>query len=191
VVGTGARLQRIETSCYGSLQPFADWLIVPMVSALWDEFDRSMDAKAAVRFLNERGIEYRNRATDPHKGFASSITVDLTAAMDAENLKQVSVRGTVAEGTPMVARINDFDHLYFEPHGHTIFFQYPDRPGVVAQISAALAVSQINIEDIRHSHSAKTDQSMCMMRVNKPVSDEIMHRVSAEIGAYMAAAVTI
>ncbi|MEI7435357.1 MAG: 3-phosphoglycerate dehydrogenase family protein [bacterium] len=191
MLGAGTRLQRIETSCYGSLQPFADWLIVPMVSALWEEFDRSMDAKAAVRFLGERGIEYRNRMTDPHKRFASSITVDLTAAMDAENLKQASVRGTVAEGTPMVARINDFDRLYFEPHGHTVLFQYPDRPGVVAQISAALAVSQINIEDIRHSHNPKNDQSMCLMRVNKPVSEEIVRRVSAEIGACIAAAVTL
>jgi len=62
----------------------------------------------------------------------------------------------------MISRINDFDKLYFEPRGHTVFFQYKDRPGVVGRIGASLAEANINIEDIRHSHHVPSDQSLVL-----------------------------
>ena len=45
---------------------------------------------------------------------------------------RASVRGTVEEGNMLVARINDFDKLYFEPVGNWVVFTYEDRPGVPA-----------------------------------------------------------
>ena len=102
VLGKDTNLKQVETSCYGSLKAFGNWLIVPVVSALWNEFDRSMDSKAAVKFLQGRGIDYQDRETDDRKGFANSMTVDLTGSVDVANLRQVSVRGTVAEGTIMM-----------------------------------------------------------------------------------------
>jgi D-3-phosphoglycerate dehydrogenase len=191
LVGREAKVSAIETSFYGSLQAFADWLVVPIVAALWQEFQRSMDSKAAVRFLAERGIEYRTRPTDQRKGFASSITVDMVASVDASNLKQVSVRGTVAENTLMISRINEFDKLYFEPHGHTAFFQYKDRPGVVGRIGAAVAEAGINIEDIRHSHHVPSDQSLAILKLNKPLSDAAVAKIGQSIEALLAFSVTL
>jgi D-3-phosphoglycerate dehydrogenase len=191
VLGKDANLKQIETSCYGQLKPFGDWLIVPIVAALWKEFDRSVDAKAAVKFLEGRGIEYRNRETDARKGFANSITVDLTGNLDASNLRQVSVRGTVAEGTIMISRINDFDKLYFEPSGHVVCFQYKDRPGVVGHIGAALAEAKLNIEDVRHSHHVPSDQSMAIFKLNQPAPEALVSKVAKEIHASMAFGATL
>jgi D-3-phosphoglycerate dehydrogenase len=191
MLGKDANLKQIETSCYGQLKPFGDWLIVPVVAALWPDQDRSMDSKAAVKFLEGRGIEYRNRETDARKGFANSITVDLTGNLDASNLRQVSVRGTVAEGTIMISRINEFDKLYFEPTGHVVCFQYKDRPGVVGHIGAALAEAKLNIEDVRHSHHAPSDQSMAIFKLNKPASDELVQKVAKDIGAAIAFGATL
>ena len=191
VLGKDVNLKQIETSCYGQLKPFSDWLIVPIVSAMWNDIDRSMDAKAAVKFLQGRGIDYRNRETDERKGFENSITVDLTGNIDASNLRQVSVRGTVAEGTIMISRINDFDKLYFEPTGHVICFQYKDRPGVVGHIGAALAEARLNIEDVRHSHHVPSDQSMALFKLDKPASDALVAKVAREIGAVMAFGATL
>ena len=191
VLGKDTNLKQIETSCYGQLKPFGDWLIVPVVSALWSDIDRSMDAKAAVKFLQGRGISYCNRETDERKGFENSITVDLTGNIDASNLRQVSVRGTVAEGTIMISRINDFDKLYFEPTGHVICFQYKDRPGVVGHIGAALAEAKLNIEDVRHSHHVPSDQSMALFKLNKPAPEALVAKVAKEIGAVMAFGATL
>ncbi len=185
-VGREATLKMIETGFYGPLKSFGDWLIVPMVAALWEEFDRAMDAKAAVAFLKERGIEYVRRPTEDRKGFENSITVDLTASMDTAHLRKASVRGTVVENTVMLSRINDFDKLYFEPQGHTVVFQYKDRPGVVGRIGNSLAEAGVNIEDIRHSHNLATDESLAIMKVNRSVSDTLVQKIAQEIGALMA-----
>ena len=186
VLGKDSNLKQIETSCYGQLKPFGDWLIVPVASALWPELDRSLTSEATIKFLKAQGIECLNRETDARKGFANSITVDLMGNIDASTLRQVSVRGTVAEGTVMISRINDFDKLYFEPAGHMVCFQYKDRPGVVGRIGAALADAKLNIEDVRHSHHAPSDQSMAIFRLNAPAPEALVHKIGKEIGASIA-----
>ncbi len=191
LVGRENKLQLIETSFYGSLEPFADWLLVPIVAAIWNEFDRSMDAAAARQFLKERGIEYRNRKADSRKGFANSITIDMTANVGAESLRCASVRGTVAENTLMISRIDEFEKLYFEPKGYTVYFQYDDRPGVVGAVGLALASAGINIEDVRHSHSIQSGQSLVMMRVNKPVPAALVSQMGEEIQASRAFGMTL
>jgi len=191
VLGKETNLKQVETSCYGSLKPFGNWLIVPVVAGLWNEFDRSMDSKAALKVLQARGIDYQNRETEAHKGFANSMTVDLTGSVDVSTLRQVSVRGTVTEGTLMISRINQFDKLYFEPTGHVVCFQYKDRPGVVGHIGATLAEHKLNIEDVRHSHHPATDQSMAICRLNAPAPAELINKIATDIKAVMAFGATL
>ena len=191
ILGKDANLKQIETSCYGSLKPFGNWLIVPVVSALWNEFDSSIDPKAAAKIIEARGIDYQNRDTDDRKAFANSMTIDLTGSIDVGTLRQVSVRGTVTEGVIMISRINQFDKLYFEPTGHVVAFQYKDRPGVVGHVGAALAEAKLNIEDVRHSHHPPTDQSMALFRLNAPASAELVHKIAKDIKAVMAFGATL
>lgn len=183
VVGRGTSLKLIETSFYGSLKPYADWLLVPMVAALNEDFDRSLDFRAALKYLREMGVDYTNRETDDRKGFENSITLDLTGSMSPDKLKRGSVRGTVAEGNLMISRINDFDKLYFEPHGHNVVFTYEDRPGVLAQISARLAESGINIDDVRNPHDSKGKKSLALLKVNQAVAPGIIASIAEDIGA--------
>jgi len=186
LVGRQAPLKQIETSFYGELEGFADWLLVPVVAGIWDDFDRSMDYQAARRYLSEMGIDYVNRAADASKRYGESITVDLTSQVDADNLRRLSVRGTVAEGNLMVSRINEFDKLYFEPRGHTVFFLYEDRPGVIGAIGVRLAAAGINIADMRNPHDSKTNRSLAIMRINRMPSPELIDAISREIKAFSA-----
>ncbi len=185
-VGADTQLKLIETSFYGELKPFAQWLLVPMVAALGEDFDRSMDYHAAVKYLKDRGIEYQNRPTDDRKGFKNSITVDLTGSIDADTLRHASLRGTVAEGVRMISRINDFDKLYFEPRGCTGVFVYPDRPGVLGQIGSALAVAGVNIDDVRNPHDSKGAKSIAILRVNKPIPDLVLRQIADAVAAELA-----
>jgi D-3-phosphoglycerate dehydrogenase len=81
----------------------------------------------------------------------------------------------------MLSRINDFDKLYFEPRGPTVFFIYDDRPGVLGQIGVSLAGADINIEDVRNPHHMKVNQSLVIMRLNKPVPEAVMADISRRI----------
>jgi D-3-phosphoglycerate dehydrogenase / 2-oxoglutarate reductase len=191
VAGAGHPLKQIETSFYGSLEPYAKWLILPMVAALNDRFDRSMNYEAALTFLQEMGIAYANRDTDPQKGFENSITVDFTASTGDDQLVTASVRGTVAEGVLMISRIQDFDKLYFEPKGHAVVFTYADRPGVLGQIAASLAAAGINIDDVRNPHNAKGTKSLALLKVNQAVPEAVVQQIAREIEAERAFAVSL
>jgi D-3-phosphoglycerate dehydrogenase len=185
LLGASAKIKKIETSFYGSLADYSDWLLLPIVRAIGANID-FQDFQAAKQYLKEMGLETVNRQTDPHKKYENSITIDLIGGKDPELMRRVSVRGTIAEGIMMISRINEFDKLYFEPKGPTVFFIYDDRPGVLGQIGSTLASYNINIEDVRNPHHLKLNQSLVIMRVNKPVSDEAMKEISEKIKAISA-----
>ena len=183
MIGKNTKLSKIETSFYGELQKFGNWLTVPVVCALSDEFDRSMDEKAAIDYLADMGIDYDIRPVDASKGYGNTITVDLVARVDEESLKRISVRGTVAEGHLMISRIGGFNGLYFEPKGHLALFTYCDRPGVLSEIAGTMAAEGINIDDVRNPHDDSGKRSIAILKVSQPVSDEILEKVAAKIDA--------
>jgi len=186
IIGKNTPLERVETSFYGSLEPYADWLLVHIVAGIWESFESSLDFRSARKYLDEMGIEHVNRKTDAEKGYENSITVDLMGGRDAANLRRVSIRGTVTEGILMVSRINEFNKLYFEPAGHTVFFLYDDRPGVLGAIGVKLAGRGINIEDVRNPHDPKTNRSMATMKIDQKVPPELIKEISEEIRALAA-----
>ena len=183
MMGADAKLKLIETSYYGSLKKYSNWLLVPTVAALSEDFDRSMDHKAARQYLAEKGVDYRDRETDESKHYENAITLDLTGSVGGDLLRHVSIRGTVTDGILVIARINDFHKLYFEPKGPTCIFTYRDRPGVLGQIGAALAEAGINIDDVRNPHDAKGDHSIAILKVNRKVPEDVVQRISKSINA--------
>jgi D-3-phosphoglycerate dehydrogenase len=191
LVGRRATPKTIETSFYGPLAPFADWLLVPIVAGIWDDFDRSLDYQAAREFLKEMGITYVNREVDDQKGYGGSITVDMTADAGPAGLRDVSIRGTVAEGILMVSRIDEFHKLYFEPVGPTAFFLYDDRPGVLGTIGKHLAEHGVNIEDVRNPHDPKTNRSLAIMKVNEAISEELTNDIGKAIDARSAFSIVL
>ena len=131
-------------------------------------------------------MEINDRETDERKRYGNSITVDLTGGVDQNVLHSASVRGTVAEGTIMISRINDFHKLYFEPKGHTVIFVYKDKPGVLGRIGGALAKAGVNIDDVRNPHDTKGEKSIAILKVNKAVPDDVIQSVAKEIEAQSA-----
>ncbi|HMP76562.1 MAG TPA: NAD(P)-dependent oxidoreductase [Kiritimatiellia bacterium] len=190
-LGRDANLKLIETSFYGTLKPFAQWLLVPVVAALNEEFDRSMNFAAARKYLAAMGVDYNDRETDDRKGFEGSITLDLTGGAEKGAMRTVSIRGTVTENTMMISRINDFKNLYFVPQGHNVVFTYKDRPGVLGRIGAALANAGINIDDVRNPHDVKGEESIAILKVNQPVPADLIAKIADEIGAHCGFAVEL
>lgn len=189
IAGGNQHVEVLETSFYGELAAYKDWLLVQVLAALSEEFDRSQGYDAALEYLKEKGVEYFNRETDSSKGYGNSITVDVTTAVDAANFKRISVRGTLAEGNMMISRINDFDKLYFEPTGTALLFIYKDRPGVIGQIGKSLAEAGFNINDMRNPHDMSGEYSLALMRVSEAVDCEVVSKISGEIEALHASCI--
>jgi len=186
ISGTNAPIRRLETSFYGNLAKFDKWLTVSVLSGLWSDFDRYNDYKAALNFMDEMGIELINRETDDEKGYGDAITIDLIVERQNSELKAYSIRGTVTEGVQTVSRIDEFDRLYFEPVGATLFCLYDDRPGVIASIARKLADADINIEDMRNPHNKKSQRSLAIFRISQPISSDLLQVIKAELNAHAA-----
>ena len=186
ILGAEKPTRKIEVSCYGRLDPYAKWLSLSFLNGLWSDIDRSSDFKTVIADLEHRGVAFRLREADTSKKYENSMTVDL--ATDGES---VSLRGTVGEGVKMVSRIDEFNHLYWTPTPHAVFFEYDDRPGVIATIGDALHKADINIEDMRNPHNPETGRSMALLSTNKPVSAELVASTAAAIGSFKAGALEL
>lgn len=189
-LGPGVQPQRIEASFYGDLRQYQDFLLASVVLGLSSGFDPLFDHQQALQYLAEKGIAYTSRETDESKGYGNSITIDLMESSNRTS-NRCSVRGTIAEGVPMVSRLNDFDRLYFEPTGHSVLVVYQDQPGMLATITQVMADHDTNIDDIRSPHDPRTGESLAALKVNKPVPDAALERILAHPGFRRATAFTI
>ncbi|MBQ3810728.1 MAG: hypothetical protein II839_07935, partial [Kiritimatiellae bacterium] len=183
ILGPEKPLSRIEVSCYGMLEPYAKWLSLSLLNAIWDDINRSSDFKTVIADLEGRGVAFKVREADATKKYENSMTVDLAAGPAA-----VSVRGTVGEGVKMIARIDEFNHLYWTPTRNAVFFEYDDRPGVIGAIGDALHKADVNIEDMRNPHNPATGHSMAMLSTNKPVAPELVASIAEKIKSFKASA---
>lgn len=188
-LGVNRAVRQIQTSFYGDLHAYALWLLPPIVAGLSRDFDAFSDPEEALQYLADKGVEYVNREPDRRKAFDNSITIDLLEGDDV--IKQVSIRGTIAEGNLMISRIDDFEGLYFQPSGHSLIVKYADRPGVLAKVTSAVAEAGINIDDIRSPHDAKGEFSLAVLKTNQAVTDEVVERIRKEISPVAVLAVSL
>ena len=105
LLGTGVQLKLVETSFYGGLEEYAEWLLLPVARALCDRVDASMSVKSLGAYFKDMGIDVVNRVPDPAKAYDNSITIDITGSLGSDQMRRASVRGTITEGVPMISRI--------------------------------------------------------------------------------------
>ncbi|MBN2642584.1 MAG: hypothetical protein JXR78_13105 [Victivallales bacterium] len=175
---------KVETSFYGNLKPYAEWMLAPITAGISNEFDPYLDSQDARSFLESRGIDYKNREANEAKNYGESMTIDLFEGSD--NITQVSVRGTIAENNLMIARLNNFDKLYLEPTGHTLFVEYTDEPGVIGKIASILGDKSINIIDLRAPQDLKSNRSLAVIKTNVKVPDEVISKIKITVRANVA-----
>jgi D-3-phosphoglycerate dehydrogenase len=186
----GARaLRRIECVFYGGLAEFSKWLVPPIVAGLCPDFVARQDPRLAEDYLAEKGISLEVQAADESKQYGNAMTVDVLEGN--EDIKQISVRGTITEGNLMISRINKFDKLYFQPQGNSLIVVYRDRPGQLAKITAACAAADINIEDIRAPHDPESVHALAVLKTNAPVPNTVLEQLQREMEPLVAFAMSV
>lgn len=131
------------------------------------------------------GIVFKAREPKDDKPYEDSITLDVVMEDEGEYFN-TSVRGVVTEGIPMVSRLNNFNGLYADLRGTTLFLHYKDRPGIIATIGSALYSNGINIDNIAAPADHATREALAVLKTNKPVSDELLNKIAEEIDAISA-----
>lgn len=186
----GMPVRQIETTFYGKLAPFEQWFYAPILAGLSPDMDRGLMPRDAKNIMDRQGVTLQSRQPDESKGYGHSMTLDFIAEK-GRKVSKVSLRGTLAEGRPMISRLNQFNRLYFEVNGNNLILMYKDRPGVLASITSALAARDINIEDAHVPRDPQGDMALACLKTNKPVPREIVSLLSKEIKATVAFATSL
>ena len=124
------------------------------------------------------------------KGFDLMMVRELTGGIYFGKHETVSVRGIVAENTPIISSINGFKGLYFDLRGHLLFVRYADRPGVLARITAVLGDAEINIENITAPIDHEAGETLAVIKTNKPVTEAQVSAVATLVNALSAFSVS-
>ncbi len=183
-LGENKKFNKIEVSFYGELHHSADAMFLPVCSGIFSDADPFQNESEALAYLENNGISFRNRDVDESKKYGESITLDL---LKDENCL-ISVRGTFTENKMMISRLNDFDNLYLSPHGFNIFFEYEDKPGVIARLSGILCISGFNIADIRAPQvkTGEIPRSLAAIKTDTEVPDELLTKMADFVNAITA-----
>ncbi|MBO5959999.1 MAG: ACT domain-containing protein, partial [Lentisphaeria bacterium] len=174
----GRAVSKIEMSFYGKLNPFAKWMLAPVVAGLCPDFDAFRGADEAAKVIAERGIVTENREVDENKHYGESITLDFISGAD-----RISRRGTITESKVMVSRINTFENVYLNPEGNNLFVEYEDAPGILGKITGLLGNAGININDIRAPQDLQNNRSLAVVKTNIPVPADLVAKIAAEVNA--------
>lgn len=188
--GGNKPLRRIECTFYNNLRSFRKWFTPWILQGAVPGSEQGLMPAAAEASLREHGIVFKAREPMDDKLYDDALTIDLYMEEQGEQIK-TSVRGMVVDGTPVVSRINEFDHLYAPLSGNTLVLRYKDRPGVIASIGQMLSDAGINIDDIHAPADRTSGDALAFIKTNKPVSEDMVQALSTIISAKQAFALSL
>lgn len=172
---------RIETSFYGELARFNQYMLSPIAAGLAEDFAPDQTPNDAERFFQTRGIEVANRVVDNDKLYGEAMTIDLFAGHNP--IHKAGARGTIAENKLMISRLNNYDQLYLEPSGCHLFVEYKDAPGVIGKIAGILGEKNINIIDIRAPHDVASGKSLTVIKTSDPLPEPLIEKIRDAVKA--------
>ena len=119
---------------------------------------------------------------DNSKNYGESMTIDLFVG-NGDAIVKAGARGTIAENTVMISRLDNFDKLFFDPAGHHLFVEYADEPGVIGRIAGILGEKNINIIDIRAPQNVKLGRSLSVITTNVEVPAMLVDKIREAVNA--------
>jgi D-3-phosphoglycerate dehydrogenase len=180
-LGTDQNPARVETSFYGTLGQFANWMTPAIAAAIAGNSALDRSPRDAEQYLAEAGVELVNREVDNKKNYGASMSLDIFAG-DSPIYKG-GCRGTIIENKLMISRLNDFDGLYLDPVGHHLFVEYADEPGIIGAIAGILGEKNINIIDIRAPQDPRSGRSLSVITTNVEVPDMLVDKIRETVNA--------
>lgn len=185
-VGGCKPIRKIECTFYNNLRSYRKWFTPWILQGAVPSAERGLMPPAAEMSLREHGIVYKACEPMDDKLYDDAITLNLFMEEENGEQKITSVRGLVVDGTPVVSRIDAFDHMYASLEGNTLVLRYTDRPGVIATIGQILSTAGINIENIVAPRDPISGDSLAFVKTNIQVSEQQVITLSRAIAAKLA-----
>ncbi len=178
-------IRRVDCTFYGNLRTYRKWFTAPILEGLLPNAEKGLMPPAAEESLREHGVVFKACEPKDDVPYEDSIALDVITEDKGEYV-HTRVRGVVTEGIPMISSLNNFNGLYADLRGTTLFLHYKDRPGIIASIGTALSTKGINIDNIAAPANHATGEALAVIKTNTPVSQQLLDSLAEEIGAISA-----
>ncbi|MCH9812360.1 MAG: phosphoglycerate dehydrogenase [Epsilonproteobacteria bacterium] len=144
-----------------------------LVGSLKESMGEKINYVNADFVAKEKSIDVQSMKVANKSEYKNKIVIGLTT--DKET---IVIGGTVFdEGIEKIVHVNDIK-LDFKPKGKMIFFSNQDKPGVIANISHALAEHKINIADFRLGRGGHGD-AFAVVLVDNMVTKDVLKELEA------------
>jgi D-3-phosphoglycerate dehydrogenase len=102
------------------------------------------------------------------------------------------VAGTLfgKQETPRIVGIDDHS-VDLPPSSHLLVVHNDDRPGMIGQVTTALAEQRINISDIHVGRSAAGEAALMAIATDTPLDTALVARIAAMPGIQAARAIDL
>lgn len=134
----------------------------------------------APKIAQTRGVTYLASTATESVTHRSVVEVKLTSATG----ESVAVAGALTglERIDKLVRINGRG-VDLRAEGHTVFFDYTDKPGALGLVGSRLGEANINIEAAALTQQIKGDGATLILRVEREIPKELEDAIATELGA--------
>jgi D-3-phosphoglycerate dehydrogenase / 2-oxoglutarate reductase len=142
----------------------------------------------APLLAQERGIRVREVSEPRSEEFVSLLRV---STVDREG-REMRVAGTVIQPAGRERLVEVWDvPVDVEPARHMAFFRYEDRPGIIGKVGTILGAEDVNIANMQVGRREAGGEAIMVLCLDQPVDPPTLDRITADIGAYEARAISL
>ncbi len=141
----------------------------------------------APLLAGDRGIHVRE-VREPHsEDYVSLVRVQ---GLDRHGTR-VRVAGTLLQPLQRERLVEVWDvPVDVEPTRYMSFFRYEDRPGIIGKVGTILGAGDLNIANMQVGRRTAGGEAIMVMSLDQPVGRDVLDRITTEIDAYAARALT-
>jgi D-3-phosphoglycerate dehydrogenase len=160
---------------------------------------------AALRGVFSRVVEEQVTFVNaPNLASSLGVAVELVKEPESANHRSlVTVRAVQADGTVLsvsgtltgldqVEKIVGINGRSFDlrAEGNVLLLEYPDRPGVMGTVGTLLGEAGVNVEAAQISQTTDGSDAFMLLRVDRPVDNQVLDPIGASVGAHKVSAVS-
>lgn len=151
------------------LSPLTMAIVKGLFTPILQETVNYINARSLAK---ERGINILESKSEKEEDFTNLISLEL----DVEG-KRRKVAGTLF--TNNEPRIVNVDGLYVEtiPHGHMLFLENWDKPGVIGNLGTLMGKNKINIAGMTFGRDKPGGKAVSALNIDSPVSAKILDEI--------------
>lgn len=128
----------------------------------------------AFKIAKDRGIAIEITTSDKPVEYPNTVRILLEAGDKTLDYTGVSIGGGIIE----VTKINGFE-VHMDGENPVLLVEYLDKPGIIARITARLAVESINISGMSVTRRARGSEAMMVISTDSKVPDSIVESMLA------------